>query len=494
MIVNRKTLYRYYLIAVSCTGIILTMWGLVDLSTYQPLLHFFLFIILAGVSASATTSMAVSEQAGVTYLIGPAVSIAAIPFFGVEAGILITSISDLVLWLIKPTNKQTWKKSWSQLAFNVGMHGISTLVAGEVLLLLQTWWGAEWILGYIVPWFIAAYIFEELNFWLLAIILRLQHGTEFNPVHMWKEDYWATQIGVLVTGVGSAMLAFASWNYDWVGIVIFFLPIVLSAYAFRLYVRQMQSHLDNLEQIVAERTKELAERVEEVADLNRQKDAFLAVLSHDMITPLTSIQMYAEFLIEEPEAAMENPHLAHIMLRSQQTVYNLVRNIVDLEKLNSGDSLSYKKTSCDLTQIVCEAAEIVGAEARDKEIELIYYPNPESIMVEADYQQLQRVFLNLTSNAVKYTPANGKVDIVTETIDDRAEVIIQDNGYGIAAEELPYIFDRFRRVDKLKDKAVGTGLGLAIVKALIEEHGGTIDVESTVGVGTKFSVHLPLHG
>ncbi|MCB9151567.1 MAG: HAMP domain-containing histidine kinase [Caldilineaceae bacterium] len=152
--------------------------------------------------------------------------------------------------------------------------------------------------------------------------------------------------------------------------------------------------------------------------------------------------MYAEFLIEEPEAAMENPHLAHIMLRSQQTVYNLVRNIVDLEKLNSGDSLSYKKTSCDLTQIVCEAAEIVGAEARDKEIELIYYPNPESIMVEADYQQLQRVFLNLTSNAVKYTPANGKVDIVTETIDDRAEVIIQDNGYGIAAEELPiYLTD-----------------------------------------------------
>ncbi|MEZ4657537.1 MAG: HAMP domain-containing sensor histidine kinase [Caldilineaceae bacterium] len=469
------------------------MWGLVDLSTYQPLLNFSLFVILAAVSASATTSIAVSEQAGVTYLIGPAISIAAIPLFGIEAGILIMSVSDVVLWLIKPTDKQTWKKSWSQLAFNVGMHGLSTLIAGGILLLLQTWWGANSILGYVVPWFIAAYVFEELNFWLLAIILRLQHGVEFKPVQMWKEDYWATQIGVLVTGVGSAILAFAAWNYNWIGIVIFFLPIVLSAYAFRLYVRQMQAHLDNLEQIVADRTKELAERVEEVADLNRQKDAFLAVLSHDMITPLTSIQMYAEFLIEEPEAAMQNPHLAHIMLRSQQTVYNLVRNIVDLEKLNSGNAISYKKTLCDLTQIVCEAAEIVGAEAHDKEIELTYHPNHDPLMVEADYQQLQRVFLNLTSNAVKYTPTNGKVDIATAVNNGHAQIVIQDNGYGIAAEELPYIFDRFRRVDKLKDKAVGTGLGLAIVKALIEEHGGTIDVESAVGVGTKFSVQLPLH-
>ncbi|MEZ4712564.1 MAG: hypothetical protein R3A44_35580 [Caldilineaceae bacterium] len=222
---NRTTLYRYYLVAVSCVGIILTMWGLVDLSTYQPLLNFWLFVILAAVSASATTSIAVSEQAGVTYLIGPAISIAAIPLFGIEAGILIMSVSDLVLWLIKPTDKQTWKKSWSQLAFNVGMHGLSTLIAGLILLFLQTWWGANSILGYVAPWFIAAYIFEELNFWLLAIILRLQHGTEFKPVQMWKEDYWATQIGVLVTGVGSAILAFAAWNYDWIGIVIFFYPL-----------------------------------------------------------------------------------------------------------------------------------------------------------------------------------------------------------------------------------------------------------------------------
>ena len=333
-----------------------------------------------------------------------------------------------------------------------------------------------------------------MNFWLLAVILGLQHSSQINPIQMWKEDYWATQIGVLVTGVGSAILAYAAGNYDWPGIVIFFLPIILSAYAFRLYVRQMQAHLDNLEQIVADRTKELAERVEEVADLSRQKDAFLAVLSHDMITPLTSIQMYAEFLIEEPEAAMENPHLAHIMLRSQQAVYNLVRNIVDLEKLSAGDSISSKKSIVDLTQIVCEAVEIVGAEAQDKEIELTYSPNLETIIIEADFQQIQRVFLNLTSNAIKYTPAKGNVDITADVFDGQAKVIIQDNGYGIASEELPYIFDRFRRVGELKDKAVGTGLGLAIVKALIEEHGGVIDVESAVGVGTKFSVYLPLRG
>ena len=159
MIVNRTTLYRYYLVAVSCIGIIVTLWGLVDLTTYQPLLNFLIFVVLAAISTSVTTSMAVSEQAGVTYLIGPAVSLASIPFFGVEAGILITSVSDVILWLIKPANKQTWKKSWSQLTFNIGMHGISTLVAGWMLLLLRAWLGADTILGFIVPWFFAAYIF-----------------------------------------------------------------------------------------------------------------------------------------------------------------------------------------------------------------------------------------------------------------------------------------------------------------------------------------------
>lgn len=492
LVFDRKHLYGAYLISISAIGILLCIWGLVDYPTYQPLLNFFLFVGLAAISSIASTAVSVSEESGILYATGHAIGLAAVPIFGIPAGIVIAAVYSISAWLFKPADERTWRKSYAQLAFNTGMHSISLFVAGGVLLLSMNLFGPSTLLGQSLPWLIAAYILEEVNFWLLAIILRLQHGPKVNLLQIWKDDHWATQIGAISLAIGSAVLAYAAQNFEWIGVIIFYLPIVLSTYAYRLYVRQMQTHLDNLEQIVADRTKELAERVEEVAELNRQKDAFLAVLSHDMITPLTSIQMYAEFLIEEPEAAMENPHLAHVMLRSQQAVYNLVRNIVDLEKLNSGGSLSSKKSVCDLIQIVYEAVEIVGAEARDKDITLQYHPGQESITVRADYQQMQRVFLNLASNAVKYTPSKGNVIITANAKATCAEIIIRDNGYGISADELPYIFDRFRRVDKLKDKAVGTGLGLAIVKALIEEHGGTIEVKSEVGVGTEFSVHLPL--
>lgn len=113
----------------------------------------------------------------------------------------------------------------------------------------------------------------------------------------------------------------------------------------------MQVHLANLEQIVAERTKDLAE-------LNRQKDAYLAVLTHDMMTPLTSIRLCAEELQADPNSAVDNPSLITFLLRSQQTLFTMVRNILDIEKLQAGGSLSAKKTLCDLAQTLIHIIEI----------------------------------------------------------------------------------------------------------------------------------------
>ena len=266
--------------------------------------------------------------------------------------------------------------------------------------------------------------------------------------------------------------------------MIFFWPILLSVYAFRQYVQQMQTHLANLEQIVADRTKDLAE-------LNRQKDAYLAVLTHDMMTPLTSIRLCAEELQADPTSAVDNPSLSTFLLRSQRTLFTMVRNILDIEKLQAGGSLSSKKNICDLSQILSHVVEILQNEAGEKNV-LVHYAIPErSLLVYADRNQLERVLMNLLSNAVKYTPQNGSVQVTAEQRDDKVVVNFTDTGYGVPAEDLPYIFERFRRVEQHKEKATGTGLGLAITKALVEEHGGEITVESAVGKGSTFTVSLP---
>lgn len=488
---NSGNFYLIYLVLISILGLLPAAWGLLQFSSYDSLNILVLLIALAAVSSFATTTATVSEEVSITYEIADAVAIAAVPLFGIGAAGIIIVVGNLAVWLLKPTHQATWKKSWSQLAFNIGMQGISITAAGVALLLFRQILGADVVWVQIVSWLLAAFVYIEVNTWLLIGILRLQHGQSIAPWQLWKEDRWATQISILTMGVGGGILAYAIERFDWLGVVIFFLPIALSAYAFRLYVKQMQSHLDNLEHIVAERTSELAERTVELAELDRQKDAFLAVLTHDMITPLTSIQMYTELIQDDPMCAAEDPELVTAMLQSQKTVFELVKNILDLEKLKAGGSISSQKVPCELTEIVSNAVEIVRAEALRKDIPLVLEPMPQAIMITADRHQIQRIMMNLIANAVKYTPAGGTVYINVTSDGEEVKATIRDTGYGIAPEDLPLIFDRFRRVGESKDKSVGTGLGLAITQALVEEHDGEIVVTSEVGKGSIFTVIIP---
>jgi signal transduction histidine kinase len=416
--------------------------------------------------------------------LGAVVSLAAFPTYGASAAALIVAIYSLAFWLGRPADRKTWKKSIRQLIFNISMQSIAVFVAGQVFWFFQNWLGPTTLAGQIIPWVPAAFIYVEVNIWLLIGVLRLQNGPAIQPLAVWREERSASQIILPATALGGGTLGYAVAHYDWIGIVIFFWPILLSVYAFRLYVQQMQAHLANLEQIVAERTKDLAE-------LNRQKDAYLAVLTHDMMTPLTSIRLCAEELQADPTSVADNPSLITFLLRSQRTLFTMVRNILDIEKLQAGGSLSSKKTLCDLAQILSYVVEILQNEASEKNVLILYDIPGRSLLVYADRNQLERVLMNLLSNAVKYTPQGGEVKVHAEQKGDKVVISFTDTGYGIPTEDLPYIFDRFRRVEQQKEKATGTGLGLAITKALVEEHGGEIMVDSSVGKGSTFIVALP---
>ncbi|RMG99198.1 MAG: sensor histidine kinase [Chloroflexi bacterium] len=169
-----------------------------------------------------------------------------------------------------------------------------------------------------------------------------------------------------------------------------------------------------------------------------------------------------------------------------------MNNILDLEKLQTDGSFPLEKERFDLCQQIEYAVSMLKAQAAKKDIDLQYKFKESSVIIEADRQQISRVLQNLLSNAIKYTPRGGNVCIESFLENGNVVVSVQDNGYGIPEDELPYVFERFRRVSKHRGIAAGTGLGLAITKALIEAHGGQISVASKEGEGSMFSFRLPL--
>ncbi len=476
--------YFPYLALVSAAGMALIIWSIIQTPSYDPLLYFFLLLALAIVGQAVTTSASISEKAGITYQITPAIALAAIPFFGPSAAILIDAIAALSLWVIKSPEKGTWKKSRSQLAFNTGMNAVAMYAAGLAFVAVQTWLGAETAAGATIPWLVAAIVNDQVNLWLLVGIIYLQHGRKHSPIAIWKQNLWAVPISILLMTLGGGLLAFSLQQFGWIGGVIFFLPILLSAYAFRLYIRQIQAYMDKLEQMVEERTAELAAS-------NKRKDSLIAVLTHDMITPLTSAQLYAELIKENPRIIFESPDLIDFMLHSQNTLLNLVKNILDIERLQSDGSLPLQKEAFNLTQLVAHTSGMVKALAKEKGVSLAYSPESKPMIIHADRQQIGRVLLNLLTNAVKYTPSGGEVNVASQILNGEAIIVVRDTGYGIPAAELSTVFNRFDQAVQNQEKATGTGLGLSISKTLVENHQGQISVQSVEGKGSAFTVRIP---
>jgi signal transduction histidine kinase len=232
--------------------------------------------------------------------------------------------------------------------------------------------------------------------------------------------------------------------------------------------------------------------VTEQRELDRLKDDFVATVSHELRTPLTSMMGFLE-MIREGEAGElndEQQRFLAIVYRSSERLQRLVGDLLFVARLDA-NGLQLQFADVDVTEVVREAVESTAALARSRAIdlrsELADVPS-----IFGDRERLSQLVGNLISNALKFTPPGGRVDVSLRNLGERARIEVRDTGLGMAEEDRARAFDRFFRASATRDHAPGVGLGLTIVKTIVEGHGGTIEVASREGVGTAFTIELPL--
>lgn len=228
--------------------------------------------------------------------------------------------------------------------------------------------------------------------------------------------------------------------------------------------------------------------------LDEMKNEFIRMATHDLKNPLGIIMGYAH-IFESIHVAEEHRVLMRDglqdMHRAVDKMQRLVGDMLDLAKLGTRANLHFEPTA--LADAVAAWIQNHELPAREKAHTLVFAPHADDIMVDLDAPSFERVFDNLVSNAIKYTPEGGRIEIILDRDRAHAYLHVSDTGYGIPAEHLDCIFKAFYRVPHDGHRrADGTGLGLSIVKTIVEQHGGAIEVESEPGSGSTFSVILPI--
>jgi len=259
----------------------------------------------------------------------------------------------------------------------------------------------------------------------------------------------------------------------------------------RLFEKTWRSQQE-LELKVEERTRQLTQALEELKKISKRKSDFISSVSHEIRTPLTSIKGYAAILLASKLGALPEEvrsRLEKINRHSDELVH-MVNDLLDISRIESG-KIEIKKEFLNLKVIIDKIVDLFSEQLKIKNISFGSFIPNDCQEILADRSQIERVFINLVGNALKFTPQNGKIDINANYINKIIQIDIRDSGFGIPQDAQESIFDEFFRVDNTINQEVkGTGLGLTLVKRIIEAHQGRIWVKSKVGEGSTFSFTL----
>ncbi len=246
---------------------------------------------------------------------------------------------------------------------------------------------------------------------------------------------------------------------------------------------------ENLQQTVAQLQHEHAE----LEKLERIRKDFVINVSHELRTPLASIQGYTETLIDGALADPDhNMRFLRIIRHNAERLARLTEDLLTLSRVEQKRQ-KFEFEIHSVNSLIHDAFELVGPIARKSYIELVEDRAPEDAVVCCDSEAVSQILSNLLDNAIKYTPAAGKITVGAKVTGAMVEFFVRDTGAGIPEEDLPRLFERFYRVDKARSRELGgTGLGLSIVKHLVAAHNGATRVESIVHQGSTFFFTLPV--
>jgi signal transduction histidine kinase len=249
---------------------------------------------------------------------------------------------------------------------------------------------------------------------------------------------------------------------------------------------EVRFQLDKSRQMLEESNRKLLE-------LDQVKSRFFANISHELRTPLTLVLAPLQTLIQERGSALQ-PDMRQLLLIMQSNgmrLLKLINDLLDLVRLESG-KMEVKREPIAVEPFLYGLANAVKKSAEDRGIHVEVISDPTISAVVADSDKLERILLNLLFNALKFTPAGGKVEVKAERENGELVLQVSDTGTGISEEQLPFIFDRFWQADTSSQRKYrGVGIGLALVKELVEVQDGSVTVTSAIGKGTQFTVRLP---
>jgi PAS domain S-box-containing protein len=266
----------------------------------------------------------------------------------------------------------------------------------------------------------------------------------------------------------------------------------------RLFVDGIATDVTERHELADQRDRLLADQQHQnrkLRELDRMKDELVALVSHELRNPLSTIAAYTEMLLDDPDLTGDHRHLATVIDKHSKHMHGLVDDLLDMARLESGQ-IGVDSRLIPLARIVRDSTDDRRPAADDKRM-TVTVDIPRHLLVYADPARLRQVLDNLVSNAIKYTPAGGTITVTGRRGESAtrptAVLTVSDDGIGIPAEQYPHLFDRFFRASNAVSLGIkGTGLGLAITKAIIDAHAGTIRAEPAgPGGGTTFTLTLP---
>ena len=339
----------------------------------------------------------------------------------------------------------------------------------------------------VMPW--AVFVHSRLTdiYYIFTFGAAVCYAVQGIAVPTWQSRYTLT--GSVVFGTGMLVnLLFSNrfepirffWQFEWCGLFLVLLFAVMMVSHNRRILRENDALTNHLEEQVKERTKEVRQLLEE-------RKEFFSDMAHDLKAPVFATQSFIQ-AIRKSGVGVDRELKGYLDL-AEAKQWEMARRLQGLSTINALDRIEGERRRLSVKDMLAEIDAAYHGEAEVRSVYLYVKPPRQDMYLMAQPEKLEILFENLIYNALRATQENGRVRIHAGAVDEKIYITVEDNGCGIPEEELPHIFQRFYVGEN--NREYGTGLGLYIVHGIVTEMGGTIDVRSTVGVGTTFTMEFP---